>query len=203
MNLDADFWPTLWKLAIATGTRPEVFLTVWFAESGLDPAAENAVGCIGLNQTCPRPRGPGFPSSAQAYKASPASVQVAWIARQVISAIKLNGGPFRSAARYWQANLLPATLATAKQPDDVIAARSGPLPDAYAGNAALDADRDGRITLADLGDTLERLLLARGAMLGDAIQRAYANRPSVAPWDSADLVICEPDGASEPVAGTG
>src|SRR5579859_4531633 len=123
MNLDDAFWPALWSLATSVGTRPETLLAVWFAESGLDPGAQNAIGCVGLNQTCPREiGGPGFPNDdAAAYASAPASGQVAWIAPQVASAVHLNGGPFRSGARYYQANFLPATLATAKRPGDVIA----------------------------------------------------------------------------------
>src|SRR5579859_3446037 len=103
MALDRLFWPALWGLATESGTRPEVFLTVWFAESGLDPSAENAIGCIGLNQSCPTSLGgPGFPSTPGAYKAATASEQVGWIANQVLAQVRANGGPFRSAARYFQ-----------------------------------------------------------------------------------------------------
>ncbi len=192
MALDDAFWPALWKLAMATGTRPELLLCVWFAESDLEPTAENSAGCIGLNQTCPKPNGPGFPSTPAAYKGSPASAQVAWIARQVESAVKLNGGPFQSAARYWQANWMPATLSTAKAPDAVIAGKDGPYAWAYRDNAGLDADKDGRITLQDLGDRLELLVLSRGAPLTRAIRLAYANRPAAAPWSEPELVIHEP-----------
>ena len=89
MALDSNFWPALWNLAAASGTRPEVLLTVWFAESGLDPTAMNVDGCIGLNQTCPKELGgPGFPSTPEAYRASPASEQVGWIAPQVLAAVR-------------------------------------------------------------------------------------------------------------------
>ena len=199
MALDSNFWPALWNLAVASGTRPEVFLTVWFAESGLEPTAQNVDGCIGLNQTCPKEMGgPGFPSTAEAYRALPAGQQVAWIAPQVHAAVKLNGGPFASAARYYQANLLPATLATAKRSGDVIASKAGPYPMEYAANAALDVNRDGRITLQDLGDYLAALVrdhgynVDQGAPLSVAIHTAYANRPPNAPWTSPSLVLREP-----------
>jgi hypothetical protein len=115
MALDAEFWPSLWKLAAAAQTRPEVFLTVWFAESGLDTKARNPKsGCIGLNQTCPAGiGGPGFPSTAEAFRAADASEQLDWIAPQVLDQVRRNGGGFRSVARYQQANWLPATLQSA------------------------------------------------------------------------------------------
>jgi hypothetical protein len=194
MTLDDAFWPALWALALETGTRPETFLAVWFAESGLEPAARNAGGCIGLNQSCPKTLGgPGFPNDdADAYASAPASAQLAWIRLQVLAAIRLNGGPFRSAARYYQANFLPATLATAKVPDDVIAARSGPLASAYVANAGLDATHDGAITLRDLGLYLQQRVASGGGVLESAIARAYAVRPAGAPWPAARLTLFEP-----------
>src|SRR5258708_20136358 len=129
MTLDANFWPALWNLAAASGTRPEIFLTVWFAESGLDPSIVNKDGCIGLNQTCPKEiGGPGFPTTPEAYAALPASEQVAWIAPQVLSQVKLNGGPFQSAARSYQANFIPATLTPANAPAAPLAPKVHPYP---------------------------------------------------------------------------
>jgi hypothetical protein len=201
VKIDARFWPALWGLAIDADTRPEILLTVWFAESGLDPSAENSVGCIGLNQTCPASMGgPGFPSTPQAYKAAQASEQVAWIAPQVLAQARLNGGGFRSAARYYQANFLPATLITAKRPADVIAARTGPYAAAYEANKGLDVSGDGTITLVDLGDYLERVVTKKGldvdqgAPLATAIAAAYSSRnlPPNAPWTSPALVVHEP-----------
>src|SRR5579859_5475909 len=134
---------------------------VWFAESELEPSAENPVsGCIGLNQTCPTSMGgPGFPSTSEAFKASPASQQLAWIGPQVMAQVGLNGGGFGSAARYYQANFLPATLPVAKRSGDIIAARNGPYAAAYAANKDLDVRGTGAITLADLGDYLQRVYL--------------------------------------------
>lgn len=209
MNLDDAFWPALWALATTVGTRPETLLAVWFAESGLDPAAQNSAGCIGLNQTCPSELGgPGFPNGdAAAYAASPASSQLAWIAPQVVSAQHLNGGPFRSAARYYQANFLPATLRTAKRPRDVIASRRGPYAPQYAANAGLDVTGDGVITLEDLGHYLERRIAQGGGALEAVVGRAYASQPTSAPWASPSLVLFEPsstqrdDGRGPLVAG--
>jgi hypothetical protein len=200
MALDAKFWASLWRLAISADTRPEILLTVWFAESGLDPSARNSIGCIGLNQTCPKSiGGPGFPSTPEAYRAALASEQLAWIAPQVRAQVLLNGGGFRSAARCFQANLLPATLGTATRPADVVAAAAGPYADAYKANQQLDVSSDGTITLADLGDYLERVVVPRGldashgAPLETAIETAYApqNLPQDALWTSPALTLHE------------
>jgi hypothetical protein len=200
MNLDDAFWPALWSLSTSVGTRPETLLAVWFAESGLNPAAKNSIGCLGLNQTCPREiGGPGFPNDdAEAYAQAPASQQLAWIAHQVTSAALLNGGPFLSAARYYQANYLPATLRTAKGPTDPIAAKAGPNAIAYKANTVLDANGDGAITLDDLGHYLEKRIAANGVPLRTAIATAYAEKPAEAPWTAPHLVLFEPSAA--PVA---
>jgi len=193
MNLDDAFWPALWSLASASGTRPEILLAVWTSESGLDPRAKNSIGCIGLNQSCPKPYGPGFPNDdADAYQAAPASEQLAWIRPQVLSAVELNGGPFVSAARYYQANFLPATLAHAKRPGDVIAGRRGPYAQAYAANLALDPERRGAITLTTLGRALEKRIV-HDQGFADAVATAYAQPPPDAPWSSPQLVLYEPE----------
>jgi hypothetical protein len=193
MALDPDFYAALWDAALQSGTRPEILLAVWYAESGLEPKAENSIGCLGLNQSCPKPNGPGFPGDdAAAYKAAPASAQVAWILPQLLHLVALNGGPFLSAARYRQANWLPASLATAKRPGDVVAAAGGPYALAYAANRGLDVRGAGEVTLADLGLGLEQLIARSGAPLDYAIATAYAQRPGYAGWTAPRLELYEP-----------
>lgn len=193
MPLDEAFWPALWDAALSSGTRPEVLLAVWYAESGLDPSAENSIGCVGLNQSCPKPNGPGFPGDdPTAYKAAPASEQVAWIKPQLLALIARNGGPFASAARYRQANWLPGSLAVAKQPGDVVAAAGGPYAFAYDANRGLDVRHAGAVTVADLGLGLAQLIAVHGAPLEQAIAAAYAHRPPGAPWSGPALVLYEP-----------
>jgi hypothetical protein len=188
-GLDSAFYPALWQLALQTKTRPEIFLIVWAEESGLNPGAINSVGCTGLNQSCPSgppTYGPGFPTG---YEDWPASQQVSqWIGKQVVSSIALNKGPFLSAARALQANLLPATLATVTTPTATICGKAGPYASAYAGNSQFDVDKSGTITLQDLGDYLQKM--AAGPLYGglrSAIATAYAQAPAGAPW-SAPLV---------------
>ncbi len=192
MALDEGFFPALWALASSVGTRPETLLAVWAAESGLLTTAKNPQGCIGLNQSCPTSLGgPGFPNDdPDAYQAASASAQLEWIGPQVVRAAKLNGGPFLSAARYMQANFLPATLPKATRPNDVIAARTGPYAAQYSVNKVLDVTSDGAITLVDLGRYLQ--LHGAGAVLDEAIAQTYAARPSDSPWDAPRLAYFEP-----------
>lgn len=188
--LDDAFYPALWALALETGTRPETFLAVWNYESGLNPQAQNADGCIGLNQSCPKPNGPGFPNNdPTAYQAMTASEQLAWIRPQVLAQTQANRGSFASAARCYQANFIPASLPFAKRPRDVICARGGPYAKAYASNAQLDVSKDGAITLEDLGHVMATH--ATDFALLDAIAKTWAVRPENAPWDSAQLFAYE------------
>ena len=201
VDLDDAFFPALWSLAISVGTRPEILLAVWLAESGLDPHAQNSIGCIGLNQTCPQPGGPGFPDDdGPAYRAMLASAQLAWIGPQVVNGARLNGGPFLSAARYYQSNFLPGTLTTAREPRAVIAAREGPYSLAYAANAQLDAGADGAITIEDLGRFVAGAVANAGPAWDTLLARVYAWAPPQSPWSSPALVIYEP-GSSRPGAG--
>lgn len=206
MSLDAAFWPALWDLAIAERVRPEVLLCVWWAESSLDPAAQNQIGCIGLNQSCPRSiGGPGFPTAdPSTYKGWAASAQLAWIHPQIAGAIALDGGrPFRSAARYRQATFLPGSLPKARGPNDTIAAGDGPYATQYRGNVGLDFDHDGRITLQDIGDQLYDAIAKRGGYLRGVIAEAYRHAPAGAPWTeplSMEATVYEP-GSALPVGG--
>ena len=190
--LDDAFFSALWRLAIASGTRPETLLAVWNLESGLNPAASNPLGCIGLNQSCPAPMGgPGFPTDAESYRAEAASEQLAWIGPQVMQQVKANGGAFRSAARAVQANLLPKSLQYARGPLDAIAATGGPYADAYAANAFLyDPHKTGAITLSTLGGVV--LAHAKDPALVDAIARTWAAKPDDSPWSSPQLFAFEP-----------
>lgn len=204
--LDDAFWPALWNLAVSVGTRPETLLAVWDYESGLDPSAVNpSSNCIGLNQTCPKPNGPGFPNDdPAAYAAATASAQLAWIAPQVVSAYHLNGGPFLSVARYYQSNYLPTTLTTARGPRDVIAAAAGPYAREYNANRILDAGADGAITLEDLGRVLEQKAKTSTALRA-AIAKAYEEKPTYAPahWTGPALIFYEPSHGSTDRAGGG
>jgi hypothetical protein len=183
--LDAAFLPTLWTLAIEHRTRPEILLLTWWAESGLDPRAKNKGGCIGLNQSCPRPDGPGFPTAdPEEYRGWPASRQLSWIGPQLAAAIALNGGPFESAARYWQGNILPASLQSAVRPLDVVMAREGPYARAYEANKGLDYGQDRRVTLEDIGDTMADALVRKKGegFLRALVERAYHERPEEVLW---------------------
>jgi hypothetical protein len=144
-------------------TNPAFYLAVWCAESGLDPAAMNPKGrARGLNQMIPATL-EGLHAPAD-YEKLAGEEQLPWIERLIAQGEALNGGPFESAARYYHSNFYPRTMARGSSPGTVVVA--GDAADAeeraaYAANKSLDANGDGRITLADLGAVLEHTRAAR------------------------------------------
>jgi hypothetical protein len=48
---DAD-WQALWSWANRLGTTPQILGLLLYEESGMDPGAQNASGCVGINQYC-------------------------------------------------------------------------------------------------------------------------------------------------------
>ena len=142
-GVDAGFPAALWAMYAQTGIRPEWIVPVLFAESGLNPAAVNSIGCVGINQACPF----AVPTPAD-YTSWTASEQLTGVVTPMYQAITAKFGALRSGARVEQANFLPATLPTAKSLGSVLASQGSAV---YAGNAGLDWQHKGTITVADLG----------------------------------------------------
>ncbi|MGH7284871.1 MAG: transglycosylase SLT domain-containing protein [Polyangiaceae bacterium] len=157
-HLSDRFYADLAALGVRHGSDPSIFLNVWAIESGLNPAAMNSIGARGLNQM--------LPSTLASLGAPPefeklaGEAQLPWIEKLIANGERRNGGPFTTAARYYHSNFFPVTMARGNAPDTIVAARDASDPrerDAYTFNAGLDADRDGKITLADLGAVLDRV----------------------------------------------
>jgi hypothetical protein len=152
MPLSDAFFARLAELGERHETDPVVFLDVWNAESGLDPRAENrATRAQGLNQMMPRTlEGLGAPAD---FKALAGEDQLPWIERLIAGGERLNGGPFRTAARYYHSNFFPRTMYRGDAPTAIVVASDAADPEeraAYAGNAGMDPAGKGRITYADL-----------------------------------------------------
>jgi hypothetical protein len=152
MPLSDVFFVKLADLGVRHETDPVVFLDVWNAESGLNPRAENrASHAQGLNQMMPGTlAGLGAPA---AFKDLAGEDQLPWIERLIVDGERLNGGPFRSAARYYHSNFFPRTMSRGQAPGTVVLASDATDPDeraGYAGNAGMDPGGKGRITYADL-----------------------------------------------------
>ena len=158
MSLSDLFFAKLAELGERHATDPVVFLDVWNSESGLDPRAENrASHARGLNQMMPKTlEDLGAPAN---FNELAGEDQLPWIERLITSGEALNGGPFRSSVRYFHANFFPRTLYRGQTPATVVVASDATDPverAGYAGNAAMDTGKTGRITYADLAAFLNR-----------------------------------------------
>ncbi|HEY1693082.1 MAG TPA: transglycosylase SLT domain-containing protein [Polyangiaceae bacterium] len=156
--LSDAFFEKLAELGERRATDPVVFLDVWNSESGLDPSAENrASHAQGLNQMMPKTlQGLGAPAD---FKSLASEDQLPWIERLVAGGEKLNGGPFKTATRYYHSNFFPRTMYRGQTPATVVLGRDATDPEeraGYAANAALDLGGKGQITYADLIAFLNR-----------------------------------------------
>jgi len=194
LTLSDRFFSDLAALGARRGSDPSIFLTVWCVESGANPHAINSIGARGLNQMLPSTLAAlGAPAS---FERLSAEAQLPWIEKLIASGERRNGGPFESAARYYHANFFPVTMARGNAPDAIVAAKDATDPrerDAYAFNVGLDADGDGKITLADLATVLERVR----PKYQDAFARldAAVSALQVQPWQPASLVSATSKGA--------
>jgi Transglycosylase SLT domain len=195
VSLSDRFFADLARMGQRRATDPETYLVVWCSESGLDPSAVNASGgARGLNQMMPETlRGLGAPAD---FEALPAEEQLPWIEKLIAIREHLNGGPFESAARYYHANFFPLTMARGRTPDTIVVAADAPDAReraAYVSNRILDADGDGRITLADLAAVLARVRATRCASAFERLARAVqALPPPGITWGELPAPLPEP-----------
>ena len=187
MTLSDRFFSDLAAMGTRRGSDPSIFLTVWCVESGVNPHAINSIGARGLNQMLPSTLAAlGAPAD---FEKLSAEAQLPWIEKLIASGERRNGGPFESAARYYHANFFPVTMSRGDTPDTIVAAKDATDSrerDAYAFNVGLDADGDGKITLADLATVLARTRASKCTDTFARLELAMQALPS-APWEPASL----------------
>lgn len=170
----------LWSLFDAGGPRPEYVLPMLYAESGFDPSVQNRGGSAnyGVNQASTELIASYANVDPSTYVTWSASQQIDTVVRGMLLDLVHRFGPLKSGARVEQANFLPATLPSVTTLDGVLA-RFG--DSAYSGNADLDTQHKGTITLGDLANFVGRNV--RGATVQSALQQTYELRPGVAMRD--------------------
>jgi hypothetical protein len=155
-------------------------ITMMQSESGIDPSVGNKAGAsyFGLVQLGK----PGFaPMTAEDFVKLSAVDQLPYVERFY------KGAPIksmRSAGNLYQYNFLPSSLSRGVSADTVIAAKDGTgyvfadtqggtpyshEPNFYTQNSALDTDRNGAITVADLDAKLASV--AKNARVREAVNR--------------------------------
>jgi hypothetical protein len=174
-------WQALWTWAQTLGTTPQILGLTLFEESGMDPGASNAYGCVGLNQFCSGPNGTA--GTYEAYVNIPKSQYLQLSMAQQLQYI----GPFwqskpasamQSARGLFWVNFLPATYVANASPDTVV---NDPnvLGASYAAlvaqqNSSISQGKS-TITAGDLDNYLQSYAESPGWQL--ALQQIAANAP--------------------------
>jgi Transglycosylase SLT domain/Putative peptidoglycan binding domain len=153
------------ELAKRYGVQGFALLQVWQSESGLRPSAHNPSGhASGLCQLMPdtalaigwNPDDVHAAIPLTSYRSLDAFGQlVPWIERYYAPHERVCD----SAELWYLATFLPAYLLRPREElvdSLVLAAKGGPLGWAYEANAVFDADRNGVITLGELGQAIAR-----------------------------------------------
>ncbi len=111
-NLGANFYPKLVQISSELGMQPEDLLTVMVSESGVNPGAfESKFHGSGLLGFMPDTlKGLGYQGTWRDFTQLTGQDQLDYVKKLVQNNMRLNGGPFTSAAQYYVANLWPVAL---------------------------------------------------------------------------------------------
>lgn len=111
-NLGENFYPKLVKISSELGMNPEDLIAVMVSESGLNPSSyEKKFHGSGLVGFMPDTlKGLGYTGSWDDFIKLSGEQQLEYVKKIVQNNMKLNGGPFISAAQYYVANLWPVAL---------------------------------------------------------------------------------------------
>jgi hypothetical protein len=179
--LNDDAIQALWSLYDASGIRPEYMMPVLYLESGFDPSIQNRAGApyYGIAQTNDNHIFALGYTVAQFLGMSQGQ-QIRIAVTPYFTRTVKQYGPIRSATRAYQANFLPATLATSRALSSIVQP-TGTL--FYTSNAAaLDPMKHHAITVSDLAMVMSRSRAARE--VDSAIARAYVLRPTEKPVEA-------------------
>lgn len=111
-NLGPNFYSKLIQISSDLGMKPEDLLAIMVSESGLDPSSKSdkfkGSGLIGfmsgtLNNI-------GFKGDYNDFAQLSGQDQLDYVKKVVQGDMRINGGPFTSAAQYYVANLFPVAL---------------------------------------------------------------------------------------------
>lgn len=170
MSLTADI-PATFKGALVEccehiGCKPIDLLCVMFSESQCRADAINdgppgapegkRYNAVGLLQFMPQTLvNMGYLYGHQQFRHMDPIGQLKYVGAYFTQWQK-TGAPWDSVGRLYQATFVPATLATSREPDDVLVQRGGRLGWAYSANAVFDHDGNGSITIQELTDAVQR-----------------------------------------------
>lgn len=172
--LNLEFYKKLTKICSELQMKPEDLLLIMKLESGISPTAHNPSGnASGLIQFMPSTlKNMGYTDGHEKFRTLDAIAQLDYVKAYIEQNMKLNGGPFKSAARCYVSIFFPVALGLPGiQREDMstpIVSADGTQPKyksvspsfiakAYAQNKGLDTDKDGIISYGDLDRKLQSL----------------------------------------------
>ena len=111
-NLGANFYKKLIKVTSELQMNPEDLLCIMVSESGINPSALNPNGkAAGLIQFMPSTlKGLGYKGEYKDFLQLNGEAQLDWVKALIQGNMKINGGPFTSAAQFYLSNLFPVAL---------------------------------------------------------------------------------------------
>ena len=181
---DKEFLKEVKRVARKIGVHPSDLLGLMASESGLNPQARNKSGATGLIQFMPdTARGLGTSTSAL-YNMNRVE-QMKYVEKFLVSTVPKNATP----GHLYTAVFLPAF---AKKSADYVVAKRGGFTDSwgnhpaawYTHNAGLDMNKDGSITIAELGERIQKKKREFGITGGGS----YTG-------DSSDIAASDEDGS--------
>lgn len=154
--------------------KGEWMLGVMASESGLDTRAYNKNGgAQGINQMMPQVLR-NMHLAVDGYRDLPASKQMEYAIRyfeEWRTRFKLPAWSCRESL--YLCNFLPALLPVATLPDSIVVDRDR-APAIYNANPGLDANHDGRITLGELGITIDHAINGYAKVRYEMALKSYA-----------------------------
>ena len=179
-----DFRRSLIELADRQGLDPSILAAVISFESGFDPAAVNPVsGATGLIQFMPA-TAKAYGTTTEQLAAMTAEEQLPFVERHYAAA-----GPVSSLEDHYMAVLTPQCVGA--PPDAALPCGSGPPwkrpltgcteppQGPYCQNAALDADGDGLISVAEAVAPIRSLLQEAATRLPVLVEMNPTGRPPI------------------------
>ena len=157
-GLPDSFFREVGEVSRRIGCRSRDLLAVMMRESGLRADARNRVGnAVGLIQFLPGTLARlGWLETPEEFRALNADEQLPWIEKFLRPSSRYN---LNSAGRIYQAIFMPASLRTVTDNDTTLIDRYRDA-ERYQRNRGMDIDGDGRITVGDLQQTLDRMSLS-------------------------------------------
>ena len=163
---DKEFLKEVVRVSRKIGVHPADLLGLMASESGLDPQARNKSGATGLIQFMPDTAAE-LGTSVSALSKMNRVQQMKYVEKFLLKKVPKGATP----GHLYTAVFLPKF---AKRPANYVIAKRGGFTDKYGnhpakwytGNAGLDLNKDGSITIAELGDRIQQKKKSFGIMGG-------------------------------------